>query len=432
MKSEARWISYQVLLKLQSQEGNSSLLLREALGRLSEARDRALTTELVLGTLRWQGRLSSEIARHSNRAWDKLDPEVRILLLLGAYQLRYTRIPAHAAIDETVSLCRRAGKTSATGYLNVVLRKLSAQTPFEPEGESAGALAERYSHPEWLVQRWIARFGINDAIKLLAANQQPPPFLLRLNSLKGDSETILKRLAQERIETRETIYGPEVREVTSGAPQFTQSFAQGDFYIQDASAEALGRVLNAQPGDRILDVAAAPGGKTFQAALRMEDRGLIVSADLDYHRMQRWKQNMARLGITSARPVVADARRPSFLGAFDRILIDAPCTSLGVIRRHPEIKWWRKPEDLAEFAEAQSQILEAHAAYAGSGGEIIYSVCSFEPEETTEVKQRFLSAHPEFHSVLLDHNGRKEDHVYLFPHLDGTDGFFIAKFRKTG
>jgi len=207
--------------------------------------------------------------------------------------------------------------------------------------------------------------------------------------------------------------------VKSGSPQLTTSFLEGHFYIQDAATEILGMMILPKLGDRILEIAAAPGGKTFQLAIRMNDSGLIVALDSDRTRMASWRRNINRLKIRSAQPLIADARHLPLLGTFNLVVIDAPCSSMGVERRHPELKWWRKEEDLESLRALQLQILSACAKYVGEQGRLVYSVCSFEPEETSRVIQEFIKASG-FQLI--------EDR-YLFPHRDETDGFYIAILR---
>lgn len=416
-KINPRLAAYQVLNRLEEHRSNSNVLLQEALSRVPEASDRHLITDLVLGTLRWRGRLQDVITRFSRRPLDQIDLRVQVILQLGVYQLLFTRIPHHAAVYETVNLCRRIKMTSAASFVNGLLRGVQGKLS---DLEEPRDLARRWSHPGWLTYRWVERFGEEEAVSLMKAVNEPPPVCLRINELKTEAASVVEHLRKEQVSVESA--GAGVYRVTDGAPQLTGSFVDGEFYIQDAGVEVLGQVLNPKTGSSVLEIAAAPGGKTFQLALRMKDQGWIVSVDSDGKRMKMWRRNVDRLGIHCAVPVVADARALPFReSAFDLVVVDAPCSSLGVIRRHPEIKWWRREEDLAEFGALQLQILEACAKYVSGRGALVYSVCSFEPEETRHVCERFVNAHPDF---------AEAEQRTLFPHRDGTDGFFVARFEK--
>lgn len=420
---DARRVAVDILMKLEQQRSNSTQLLQNTLAGVEDSRERKLATELVLGVLRWRGWLLFLIGKVSKPPGKKLDLPVRVILMLGAYQLLYTRIRPHAVIHETVKLCRSARVVSAAGFVNAVLRNLQrnlASLP-QPQGSEMETLSVVHSHPEWLVRRWVERYGIESATNILVTNNHPPPVHLRVNTLRFDAASVRARLEAEGVRVEPTTFGPEVFAVRSGAPQRTHVFKEGGFYIQDPASEILGAAAGSLVGKRVLDVAAAPGGKTVQFAVRMNGEGSIVCIDSSLGRMQRWRENIDRLGIRFAHPVVADGRRLPLLQKFDLVAVDAPCSSLGVIRRHPEIKWWLRPEDLAGFQDVQLQILESCANNVRDNGEMIYSVCSFEPEETIEIKERFLAAHPEFAEVQS---------LTLLPHVHGTDGFYIAKFRK--
>ena len=413
----SRLIALNILMKLEKHHSNSSLLLREALESLENPADRNLITDLVLGTLRWRARLLHFVQHYSQRPLDRIDDKVIGILQIGIYQLLTPGFPSHAAIHETVELCRLVKVTSAKSFVNRILREIQRALPNLPESSD---LAVRLSHPSWLVDRWMSRFGREETEALLRINNTKPPLLIRTNELKTTPDELMLRLQQEGIEAGRASFGPGVLEIRSGAPQFSGAFKNGEFYIQDAAIEVLGNVMDGMPGDRILELAAAPGGKTSRLAMRMKNEGVIVSVDSDIHRMQQWKQNMERLGVRCAFPLVEDAKQLAFGAVFDRVVVDAPCSSLGVLRRHPEIKWWRRPEHLVEIQKLQLQILQAGARYLRKGGVLFYSVCSFEPEETTDLIALFLQSSPQF-SI--------EQQRFLYPHRDGTDGFFIAELK---
>jgi len=414
----ARWIALQILMKLEQERSNSGVLLQRKLTEVPDAKDRHLITDLVLGTLRWRGRLLFLIDSFSSKR--RLDREVSLILQLGIYQLVFTGIPQHAAIHETVDLCRKGKLSSAVSFVNGILRKVQSGLASLPEldGNPSMTLSIRWSHPLWLVQRWLERFGEEEAVALMRINNEPAPVYIRLSQ---DSKQVVDLLRNEGIEVETTVLGPLLFRIRKGAPQKTRFFENGLFYIHDAGVEVLGGILGVKPGMRVLEIAAAPGGKTFQIASRMNGQGSIVSLDTEVSRMKIWKENIRRLKIRCALPVVADARRLPFDGRFDLVVVDAPCSSLGVIGRHPEVKWWKQPQDLIGYRRLQLEILDSCVHAVAGGGALVYSVCSFEPEETAQVKEQFLAAHPEFSLV---------EERYLYPHRDGTDGFYIARLRS--
>jgi 16S rRNA (cytosine967-C5)-methyltransferase len=417
-----RKIAYRILLRLERGSGNSAVLLQEELAQVSDPRDRHLVTELVLGTLRRRAHILFLIETLSNRPMRQVEERVLVILQLGVYQLVYTRIPQHAVIHETAGLCNGVRLHSAVSFVNGVLRGLQAKLGRlpEPVGTAANRLAVTGSHPQWMVERWLKRFGEEETGRLLEVNNAPSKVYVRVNELSASCGAAVERLEQAGVRLTATPFGPGLLAVEEGAPQLAAGFMNGEFYIHDAGIEVLGREMAPQPGDKVLEIAAAPGGKTFQLALRMNDTGMIVALDSDPQRMALWWSNMRRLRIRSAHGVVGDALRVPLRGLFDRVIVDAPCSSIGVARRHPEVKWWRRPEHLPQLQQTQLQILDACATYVG--GDLFYIVCSFEEEETRIVSERFLASHPEF---------RQDRELYLLPHRDGTDGFYMSVFRRS-
>lgn len=283
----SRLITLNILSKLEKHQSNSSLLLREALDSVENPADRNLITDLVLGTLRWRGRFLNLVQHYSRRPLARIDDKVLSILQIGIYQLLTPGFSTHAAIHETVELCRLAKITSAKAFVNRILRDIQRSLPNLPESSD---MAVRLSHPAWLVDRWRARFGAEETEALLRVNNTKPPLFIRTNELKTTPDELMQHLRDEGIEASRTGFGSGVLEIQSGAPQFSDSFKNGEFYIQDASIEALGHVMDGEPGARILEVAAAPGGKSLQVAMRMKNEGMIVSTDSDVHRIRQWKK----------------------------------------------------------------------------------------------------------------------------------------------
>jgi 16S rRNA (cytosine967-C5)-methyltransferase len=415
----ARWVAYQLLSRLEARQSNSTILLQEALVKVADPKDRNLITDLVLGTVRWRARLLFLISQFSKRSMRQLDPEIAVILQLGIYQLLYTNIPPHAAIYETVKLCKIGRLTSAASFVNGILRGIQGKIDSLPEPVE-NVLATRWSHPDWLVTRWVKRLGESDAVSLMQVNNQPPFVYLNVNTLQVTPETVKEKLSAEGVIVEETSFGASVLRVRTGAAQGTKSFLDGDFYIQDAAVHLLANFMNPRSGSRLLEIAAAPGGKTIQLAFRKP--ASIIAIDSDLRRMRTWRRNMMRMKISGVHGLLADARNPPLRGdGFDQVIIDAPCSTLGVIRRHPEVKWWRKESDLTGLSALQLQILSACAKYVRSQGELIYSVCSFEPEETEQVREAFLKEQPQFKML---------QEMTLLPHRDQTDGFYALKLVR--
>ncbi len=419
----ARFVAYDILKKLEARQSNSAVLLQNSLTSISNPADRRLITDLVMGTLRWRSKLLHIIQQFSRRPVGSIDSNVLVLLQLGVYQLLFTRIPVHAAIYETVNLSKRIRMTSASSFINGILRAVQSKKDTEviSKADDVASLAVSYSHPEWLVQRWTNRFGISETKALMEKNNEPAQVYLRVNELRFSPPEVLQHLKNEGISAVPVAPDSAVFVVEEGAPQLTNSFEAGEFYIHDAGIELIGELMRPQSGQNVLEIAAAPGGKTLQLAIRMKDSGRIVSLDTELKRMKMWQRNIDRLQIRSAVPIVADARTLPFSRAFDLVTIDAPCSSLGTIRRHPEIKWWRQESEFKKFKELQLQMLESCVKYVGENGNLVYLVCSFEPEETEDVANEFVTAHPEF---------KEEERMILLPHRDNTDGFFAVRWSR--
>lgn len=385
--------------------------------------DRGLCQELVYGIVRWQSTLDWLVAQKTGDR--PQNASMRLLLHLGLYQLFWLqRIPNHAAVHETVELGKRLGFGAKAGFLNAVLRG------FTREREATLQQLEKlkqteppvgYSHPEWLVERWANRWGLEKTRQLLEWNNTPPPVFARLNTLKGDAGALWEAWRHEGIDFmgREWDWtGPHFVFELKSPPSLAncESFKRGLFYVQDPSTLLAVRELDPQPGENILDLCAAPGGKTTFIAQLMGNRGRVEAQDAQPDRLKLVRENCERLGVTC---VDFEAKANP---AFDRILLDAPCSNTGVMRRRVELRWRVKLEEIQRLAETQTMLLEEAAAMLKPGGVIIYSTCSLEPEENEEVVKAFLGRHPEF---------SLEKQRQLLPFTDGVDGAFVARLRKS-
>lgn len=420
--------------------GYADALLAAELDRVG-AKDRALATELTYGVLRYRGRLDWIINTFSLIKTKKLEHAVLNALRIGIYQLYILEnIPVSAAINESVNLVKGLGQKKA-GFVNAVLRGASdkrADVAFPAfEDDPLRHISIVYSHPQWLVEGWIKRFGPEETRELCMANLATPPKTMRVNTLALTRPAAMEKLGACGIEAQATRYSPDGLHITGGP--LTQDAAW--WYLQDEGSQLIPYLLSPRPDEAILDACAAPGGKTTHIAALMENRGAIYALDKDAKRLHQVRESATRLGATNITIVEADAAKPlTFKGVreFDAILCDAPCSGLGVVRRTPEIKWRRGSDDIKDLGAKQGRLLNNLAAYVKPSGRIVYSVCSFEPEETDSVVDDFLKTHkgfvqedaaqilPQGCAELADKQGR----MRLFPHKHGMDGFFAVRLRR--
>jgi 16S rRNA (cytosine967-C5)-methyltransferase len=410
--------------------------------RLS-AQDRALATELTYGVLRWQGRLDGILAEVLDRPIPALDLPVRQVLRLGAYQLRFlSRIPDFAAVDEAVSLIRLVGAGRSAGYVNAVLRELlrrPAQPDIDPARDPVGYWSTAGSHPRWLVERWVARLGAEEAGRLMTANNTVPPVTVVVNTLKAGVESVRRALMDAVPSLAPGRWLPEVFNLRgAGGPADLHGFGEGWLIPMDEAGALPVLALDLESGQRVLDACAGGGGKSALIAARVGPDGEVLALDQSPRAVRRLQGAIGRLGLATVRPHLADARAAgaTWAGRFPRVLLDAPCTGLGTIRRRPEIKWRREKEDLARASALQAELLAGVAGAVAKDGLLVYSTCSLEPEETEDVITAFLALHPGFHleapgpiwpeAGLLDAAGL----LRAWPHRHGTDGFFVARLRR--
>lgn len=439
----ARELALQILLAAEGRGAYTDRLLET---RLREsglgASDAALATSLVQGTLRHRALLDHHLAAFTREGFDRLPAAIRSALRLGAYQiLVLTRIPGSAAVDESVELAKRYGHPGTAGLVNAVLRRLAAgaRAPLpDRDADPAGYLSVAHSHPRWLAERWLRRYGFSEAEALLRADNDEPSVSVRPNAHRIRPDRLAELL---RAEGMDPIPGP------NGGPVFLLSggyvasrsplFRDGLLSLQDEAESCVPAILDPRPGERVLDLCAAPGGKASQIAERVAPQGLLVAVEVQPGRARALRDNLqSRLRLPRAEVVCADGRTPPFLpGTFDRVLLDAPCTGLGVLRRRADARWRKEEESIATLATLQRALLERAASLTRSEGVLVYSVCSLEPEETDSVVESFLSSHPEFRREdarpFLPPAFSGPDPVFrAFPHRHGTDGVYAARLRR--
>jgi 16S rRNA (cytosine967-C5)-methyltransferase len=438
----ARAVAVRVLERVETEDAFADLALDAELRRHAlSARDVALVTELVFGTLRWQRYLDWILGPHSRRRLPTLDPRVRVLLRLTAYQLAFLdRVPAFAAVHDAVSLARSA--PGIAEYVNAVLRAFARRGAAErepaPPRDPLEALATRCSFPTWLAARWLERYGAEEAEALMRALNARPPLTVRTNTLRASREALAVRLREEaHAQVRATVLAPEGLVIEGGGdPGRWDAFTAGACVPQDEASMLVARLLEPVAGATIADVCAAPGTKTTHLAQLMRDRGRVLAFDPQPARLARVDEAAARLGVTIAETVAGavEALASRWAAACDGVLVDAPCSNLGVLRRNPDVKWRRSADDLGRLSDKQRGILAAAAAMVKPGGRLVYATCSLEPEENEAVVRSLVERAPDWtvdtpadFPVPPDQDG----FVRCLPHVHGTDGFTAIRLRRS-
>lgn len=405
--------------------------------------DRRLLTQLVYGVLRMRGRLDRLLAQVYRGRFEKMETGLKNILRAGLYQILFMdRIPHHAAVNESVRLAKK-NFPGREALVNAVLRNAirSLDEPGYPELETEPAehIAVVYSHPLWLVRRWIGIFGVEETLALCRAGNENAPLCIRANRLKASRDALLERLSGKGFEVRPTLFSPDGIELTHvpRALGETELFKKGFFQIQDEGSQLVSRMVDPRAGEQILDACCGVGGKTTHLAELMADRGGLLALDIQEGKLESLARLARRLGIAIIEMKAADAAQDlgsEFHNRFDRVLIDAPCSGLGTLRRNPEIKWRLREEDLNTFPELQRRILESAARYVKPGGILVYSTCTVMPEENEAVIRDFLDRCPGYRLTapgnispeLVDDAG----FFRTYPLRHAMDGFFGAKMVK--
>jgi 16S rRNA (cytosine967-C5)-methyltransferase len=457
--TQARLIAVRVLDRVERVRAYADLALHHALAqsRLSSV-DRALATELTYGTLRWRGRIDHVLAAMTDRPLSEIEPLVLSTLRIGAYQLLFSdRIPATAAVDEAVRCARAVGAERATGFVNAVLRRVArehARVAFpDLETDPVDHLERALSLPRWIAERWIADYGVEEAAALARAVNAAPPVTVRANPLQGDRDALLARLADDFPEARPCRYAPRgIVLGHAGDPGRDPRFRAGAYTVQDEASQLVVELLDVRPDDTVLDTCAAPGTKTTAIGELLEGgRGTVLALDRHTARLALVARAARRLGLTRIHTLVRDAAQPlqdlpgvgaeaeatDRAASFDRVLVDAPCSGLGAMRRNPDARWRLRPGDPARLAEVQERLLIHASRVVAPGGALVYSVCTVLREENEAVVERFLEGAPDFRLApaetlpasvrpVVDADGFMRCH----PHRHDTDGFFAARLVR--
>jgi 16S rRNA (cytosine967-C5)-methyltransferase len=446
--TRTRVLALRVLERVQRAGAYADLLLHASLARSAlSAPDRAFATELVYGTLRWRGRIDFLLARCLDRELDRLEPLVATALRLGAYQILFAdRVPASAAVDESVRCVRALGAERSTGLVNAVLRRLAREHADLAlpalQDDPLGHLMHALSLPQWIAARWIEEFGPEHAAELAGACNEPPPLTVRANPLRGSRDALLEELAARyedahacRVAQHGIVLGRR------GNPALDPAFVDGRFSVQDEASQLVVDLLDPQAGERVLDVCSAPGGKAGAIAERVGPEGSVLALDRNDRRLELVRRTARRLRLANlaCRPVDATRALPDGVvnPGFDRVLVDAPCSGLGALRRNPDARWRVQPADPARLAETQRAILRNAVSALRPGGVLVYSTCTLLPEENEAVVEALLRERKELRLAPADAapsalRAVSDDRGFLRtrPDLHDADGFFAARFER--
>ena len=433
MADKARQAALDVLEKCRRSGAWSSAAIDGVIKKYGlDSKSAAFATALSLGVIQNISLCDFYIDSYAS---NKIEPKVRDILREAVFQLLFMdRIPKSAAVNEAVLLCKRLGYSRASGFVNAVLRKISgslSNLPEIPRKDEAEYLSIKYSHPKWLAERIIAEKGFSFAESFFAANNIAADTCIQINTLKTDTYSLKEEFKSSGIDFSEHEWLKDAL-IVSGNVTKLPGFEDGKFYVQDPAAKCAVLIADLKPDMQVLDACAAPGGKSFAAAIAMQDKGKITSCDLHEKKVGLIKSGAERLGISIISAEGFDARNER-TDEFDAVIADVPCSGLGVIRKKPDIRF-KDEKELSGLCNIQLDILNNVSKYVKAGGELIYSTCTVLKEENEGVVEKFLSAHPEYkcEAFYLPNGRNAESGMYTFwPNIDGTDGFFVCKLRRT-
>jgi 16S rRNA (cytosine967-C5)-methyltransferase len=439
-----------IMYNVDEKDAYANLELNKVISKSElSVQDRGFITELVYGSIRMQGTLNYVLGLFLKRPINSLPVWIRLILRLGTYQIMFMdHIPDRAAVNESVNLAKKYGHPGTVKLVNGVLRNISRHrenlTYPSLNQDPVAYISTVYSHPRWLVERWMKQFGIEGCISLCKVDNEPPCVTIRTNTLKITRDQLMKRLIEEGVKCRPGYYTPEgviLEEVSSVA--FLPSFQEGLFQVQDESSMLVAHVLSPKPGSNVLDACAAPGGKATHAAQMMQNQGLIKAFDIYPHKLNLIRENCIRLGIDMIEVCHGDAQSfPQELNNWaDYTLVDAPCSGLGVLRRRPDSRWRKSESTIKELVSLQKSILISAAKTVKPGGILVYSTCTMTPEENELMTEWFIKTCPQFEpgeiSSLLSFSLKDGEQAWsnkgmiqFLPHVHGIDGLFIARMKR--
>jgi 16S rRNA (cytosine967-C5)-methyltransferase len=400
--------------------------------------ERRLVTELVYGCVRRQRTLDFILDELGKKKAHQQPPYLRTILHLGLYQLAYQdRIPASAAVNTTVELAKENGFASLAGVVNGMLRQYIR---LDEKGETKGTnLGIIYSFPDWIIEVWVKQFGLEETEKLCEWMNQTPAIDLRVNLLRASIEEVEQAFQNAGVSSMRLIYLPHALRLvgSNGAIQNLPGYSQGWWTVQDSSAQLVGHLLEPQPGEFIIDACAAPGGKTTHIAELMHDEGKILACDRTTSRLRKLEENARRLQLKSIEICTGDSRSFSqFINTADRVLVDAPCSGLGTLHRHPDARWRQTPQSVEELATLQRELLLHTAKYVKPGGVLVYATCTLHPLENEAVVESFLAANPDWKievpiNAIVHNYTTSQGWLKVLPHQHNMDGFFMVRLRKS-
>ncbi|HHW48183.1 MAG TPA: 16S rRNA (cytosine(967)-C(5))-methyltransferase RsmB [Clostridiaceae bacterium] len=424
---------------------NISINRHFAASKLKEI-DKAFATELVYGTIRWKLTIDWVIEKFSSVKLSRISPWIMNILRMGVYQTLFVdRVPETAACNESVKLAKKYGHTASSGYVNAILRNIARNKDKieypDKNRDVLRFLSIKHSHPEWMVKKWVDLFGIDFTEELLESNNEAPEITVRVNTLKTTRDELAENLKASGYEVENGRYVEQALIIKNPHSLIDmETFKKGYFQVQDESSMLVSRILDPKPGELVMDVCSAPGGKATHIAELMKNEGCVIARDIHEHKIKLINDAANRLGLDIVKTELFDAAIPDerYREKADKVLVDAPCTGLGIIRRKPDIKWERTEADITGIVRLQKKILRAASTYVKPGGALVYSTCTINPEENEEVIKDFVSSDSSFSLAdvarYLPQSLRKADavkgYIQLFPNVDKVDGFFIAKFIK--
>lgn len=445
MVLSARELALNILKDIYENQAFSNIAIKRHLKDKLNSQEENLVREIVYGVLENEIYIDYIISKASSIKLKKIHSTMLIILRIGIYQLVFMdKIPSSAAVNESVKLAKRYGHKGSIGFVNGVLRSISRDKDKFMKidvKDKIDYISIKYSHPRWIVERWVKEFGEEFTEKLCIENNNKPELNIRVNTLKTNKQDLIKNLQEQGMIVRQSKYSKDSLIIENPTRiTETKEFLLGHFIIQDESSTLVGQIIDPKPGSLVVDVCSAPGGKATHIAQIMNNEGRILSRDIHDHKLKLIEENASRLGINIIETAEGDATRKddSLVNIADYCLVDAPCSGFGLIRRKPEIKWNRKESDINELVNIQYNILNNVKNYLKVGGVLIYSTCTIENDENINLVNRFLKENENFKLVNIEDkiNNKenistlKDGYIQLYPHINGTDGFYIAKMIK--
>ncbi|MDD4834579.1 MAG: 16S rRNA (cytosine(967)-C(5))-methyltransferase RsmB [Lutispora sp.] len=445
-KNWAREEAYLILNKIIKNGAYSSIEIRKRLNSSNlERLDKALVTEIVNGTLRNIIYIDWVLKKYSNIREEKISPNIKNILRCGAYQIIFLdKVPDSAVCNESVELAKKHGNIGSSKFVNGLLRNIARnkeEIGYPEKSDFVEYLSVKYSHPAWLVESWLEDYGAEFSEEMMKKNNQVPPLTIRINRTKTDRQKMYECLEKLGITYTEGLYNEEALNIRgTSSIEDLDIFREGLFAVQDESSMLTSKIMNPIPNSLILDVCSAPGGKAAHMAELMNNKGLIIARDIHQHKLALINKTCKRLGISIVKAELFDALiiDENYIGMADGVLVDAPCSGLGLLRRKPDMRWKRKPADMEELQKLQFEILKNASLYVKSGGTLVYSTCTLNKKENIEIVNKFLSENKDFYfdniEDLLPRNlfapNAKEGYLELYPNVHNTDGFFISRMIK--